>query len=340
MAATMRDVALRAGVSIQTVSNIVNGRGQVTETTRARVMEAMTALGYHPNRVAQSLRQRRSHSIGFLVVDPVRGFLSDPFHNIVLSGIADVARDHQLSLILHACTGSEGAKEFLRPITEQRVDGAVVTIFGTPEQRAPLLAALCSSETHFVLLEQDIVAARGYSVRADNYLGGRQAVQYLLYKGHRQIAFLGSDVVWPAVEDRKRGWQDGLSEAGVFDPELQANAADWTATTGTAAVEELLQRCPQLSAIQAGNDVLAVGALAAARKLGRQVPADLAIIGFDDFDFCSYVYPPLTTVSLPCYQIGEAAAQLLIRAIDHDDNLAAEPRATIFPPRLVIRESA
>jgi DNA-binding LacI/PurR family transcriptional regulator len=334
---TIREVAKRAGVSLQTVSNVINGRTtQMGEETRNRVLQVIQELDYHPNAHARGLRSQRTSTISFFTVDPSARFLSDPFHVAILSGMADTLREQEYCLLVQAMNPDDPVATFLQLYQQRRFDGAVIHLSGSQEDRVQYLAKLDKSNCPFVLIEEKAQGPRHACVLADNREGAERAVHYLLTKGHTKVAFLMPERSWPAVEERVAGYQAALRAHRL------PGARRWTVEgerieLARSAVEAALAREPGYTAVLCANDVLALGAIQAARALGRRVPEDMAIIGFDDFDFAQHVDPPLTTVALPTYDMGRRAADLLVGYLRDGSFAEAE---TVFPTTLILRQSA
>jgi DNA-binding LacI/PurR family transcriptional regulator len=333
----MRDVAERAGVSVQTVSNLVNERfNLMTVETRSRVERAMADLGYHPNVAARTLRSARTRTLCFLVLDEAARFLADPMTDLVIAGIGDIARDRGYGLLIQSARPDEPAPDMLNPLLENRADAAVLFLSGKPELRRWYVARLLELGFEFVLLElcddPDVS-----SVIADDRQGARRLTEHLLGAGHERIAFVGSAVPWPMIEQRVLGYHDALESAGIEPrPELEAFRGDWTAAAGAEHAELLLAGPERPTAIMGGNDLLAVGAIRAARQRGMRVPEDVAVTGFDDFDFAELVEPALTTVRIPGYEIGRLAADLLLDALEGE---TVERSRVVLPVELCLRES-
>lgn len=338
---TIRDVALAAGVSIQTVSNVIHGKPVVRSDTELRVRQAIDQLNYHPNRVAQGLRQRASHTIGFLVSDTNPRSLTDPLHGQVMAGICDAARSHSYSLLIDtpAVDGNVSAERFLKPFRTRQIDAAVITLSGMVSRNEALLDELVRSNVLFAVLEQEIDGENAYSLQGANYEGAYTATKRLIERGHQRVAFIDSVQMWPAVELRLRGYHAAMHEHGLDDVVVTSASPDWTAEGGGVAMERLLAPTSgeRPTAILAGNDVLAVGAMYAIRLRGLRIPADIAVIGFDDFEFARYVDPALTTVRLPAYEMGRRAAELLIA---HLEGSPAAERRIMLPTELIQRQSA
>ncbi len=336
---TLKDVAEQVGVSVQTVSNVVNGRDVVHPETRTRILRALEELNYHPNLVARGLRHRRSQTIGFLVVDPSPRYLADPFHSEVVTGIADVAREHGYGLLIQGTLLDEAGQpqEFLRPFQQKRLDGGVITLAGPPNLRRRYLDQIVAVKQPFVLLEQKVSAPNAACILGENRRGVFEATEYLIHKGHTCISFLSGNVAWPAIEERIAGYQEALRVNGYSHEQGLIVYCDWTSQAAFETTMELLTSRPEVTAILGANDVLAVGALQAVQSLERDVPDDVALIGFDDFDFAQYVRPRLTTVQLPGYDMGRRAAELLLEYFQTGRFSTCEVR---LPTRLIIRESS
>lgn len=335
---TIREVAKRAGVSLQTVSNVLNGRiSQMGPKTRARVLRSIEELGYQPNLHARGLRSQRTYTIGFLTVDPSVRFLADPFHMAILSGMADVLRDNNYGLLVQALPIDEPAEAVGQLFRQRRFDGAVVHLSGKPEVRQTWIEQLRRSGSPCVLIEERAKGSRCASVRADNRHGAACAVEHLRTLGHRHMGFLYyADPSWPAIEERLAGFEEHLRAHRLPRPVcLPVSEESFEGAKGV--LEAALRREASLTAVLCSNDVLAVGALQAAKSLGRRIPEDLAIVGFDDFEFASFVEPPLTTVALPGYDMGRKASELLLGYLK-EGNFAEKD--VLFPTTVIRRGSA
>ncbi|MBY0523485.1 MAG: LacI family transcriptional regulator [Gemmataceae bacterium] len=335
---TIREVAKKAGVSLQTVSNVLNGRTtQMGAETRERVLRSIQELGYLPNAHARGLRSQRSATIAFLTVDPSPQFLSDPFHGMILSGMADALRERDYCLLLQALPPGNPAETFRSLYGQRRFDGAVVHLSGTHAERQRCMQQLNETGCPFVLLEEHFAGPCAASVRADNRQGAERAVGYLRGKGHKRIGFLtAADRPWPAVEERIAGYQAALKVHKLPGPrEWRVDVESVEASLDV--MKAVLQKETAMTAVLCSNDVMAVGAIQAAKKVGRRVPEDLAVVGFDDFEFTRYVDPPLTTVRLPGADMGRRAAELLLDCLQ--DGSFRETQV-VFPTTLIERGTA
>ena len=337
----MRDVAEGAGVSLQTVSNYVNGRfNLMSGVTRERVGRELDRLGYRPNASARSLRERRTRTLGFLVLDEAARFLADPMTDLILAGVGDVARDNGYSLLIQAARPEPHDVDLLfSPLLEERVDGAFLFLSGPPSVRRRAIRRLDELGFSFVVFEQAPSGVQVVSVTAQNRAGARRLAEHLLERGHRRIAFAATRTRWPMVEERLRGYRDALGAAGVAAPELVATDGVWNPADGARMAERLLGLDEPPTAIMCGNDQLALGVLQAARRRGLRVPDDLAVTGFNDFEFAEFADPPLTTVRVPGYELGRIGAESLVARIGGAVPPARGERLTL-PVELMLRGSA
>jgi DNA-binding LacI/PurR family transcriptional regulator len=335
--ATMRDVARRAGVSLQSVSNALNGRtSQLREETRQRILQSIRELGYQPDARARAMRSQCTNTVGFLTIDPATRFLADPFHVAVLSGIVDRLRQQHYSLFVQGLEPEEAGEAFRKLVHQRRFDGAVVHLSGLQEQRERHIKELEESGCPFVLIEERVSAPTAAAVLADNRNGGGSAVAYLRAHGHEQIGFLATDRSWPAVDLRIAGYQEALRTTGGGRSRVWCVEHE-SIESACEATEKGLREDPSVTALLCATDLLAVGALKAARRLRRAVPSAFAVVGFDDFEFAQLVDPALTTVSVPAYEMGSRAADLLLEYYKNGNFSTPE---VVFPTTLVRRGSA
>ncbi len=332
---TMRDVAARAGVSVQTVSNVVNDRLLMSPATKQRVLQAMDELGYTSNHRVRGPRNRTTQTLAFIVVDPAERFLADEFHDVVLAGISDALRDRGYSLLIQQVLDPYTELHDLAPLVQARVDGAIVTgsrpLFGigaSPARRRRVKVPL-------VLLEQNTADPAICSIRADNYQGAADLTRHLIQRGRTNFAFVRGSGEWPAVSSRLHGIQATLGAYGLSCDLVVSTA--WEPEAAYQAVLPLLHAHPGLDAIIAANDVLALGAMKAVRKAGRSIPGDVAVAGFDDFAFSTCIEPALTTVAVPGYEMGRTAAEMILSC---RANGSFPQQKVCFPATLIVRDSS
>lgn len=342
--ATIWDVAREAGVSPSTVSNVLHNRDVVKAETVERVLAAIEKLDFHPSRAAQGLRQQAARAIGFLVLDPNPRWPTDPLHAEVIAGMTLAASEHDYSLLIdqpRQANGHISARDFLRPFRASKIDAAVVALAGTAGRYQDVLDELNAANVLFAVLEQEMEGGCAYSVMSANEAGAYAATRKLLADKHDRVAFLDSAQMWPAIELRLHGYHAAMREAGLENQAITSASPDWTSAGGATAMRNLLDHCknegkPHPTAILAGNDVLAVGAMHVLRERGLRVPQDVAVIGFDDFEFARYIDPPLTTVRLPAFDMGHQAVELLIQHIEGEP---ASQRTYVLPTELIVRQS-
>jgi len=337
----MRDVAGRAGVSLQTVSNYVNGRFNLMSVeTRERVGRELDGLGYWPNAAARSLRAKRTMTLGFLILDEGARFLADPMTDLIIGGIGDVARDNGYSLLIQAARPDpDDADRLFSPLLEDRVDGAFLFLSGAAAVRRRSIRRVDELGFSFVVFEQAPAGVAVVSVTAENRSGARQLTEHLLASGHRRIAFMSTRTPWPMLEERLRGYREALSSAEAVAPELEVTDGIWDPASGARMAERLFELADPPTAIMCGNDLLALGVLQTARVRGLRVPDDVAVTGFDDFEFAQFADPPLTTVRVPGYELGRAGAESLLARLAGEEPPAGGARVTL-PVTLQLRGSA
>ena len=334
MSITIKDVAFRAKVSIQTVSNVVNGRPVVVENTRQRVLKAIEELGYQPNASARSLRTRRTKTIALVVIASERGYLvSAPYLDHAISGIIDGARDEGYFILLYSVQPGQSARALDDLYGQQRIDGAIVASAQLDE---PFVDELACGPVPFVLLERPVSGVRAASVRAKSRQGGVQGVRYLIERGYSQIAFVGGLPSWASAIERLEGYRQGMIEAGLQD-QIRVVEGDWSLESGRRAALALLHGSEPPDAIFAANDVMAIGVLQAARELGLSTPGNVAVMGYDDFYTASLVSPALTTIRMPAYELGLKAAELML-SYDQDKMFAEQD--ILLETQVIVRDSA
>jgi LacI family transcriptional regulator len=327
---TIREIAELAGVSIATVSRVVNGRDDVAPETRELVARVIQERGYTTNRSARGLSAGRTGLVGMLVplVYPV-------YFSAILSGVAEALYEQDLRLLLSP-TQHEHDREvsLLDRLVDGMADGALIVL---PEESSEELERLLEQGYRFVVVDPMLpLGERIPCVSAAHASGADQAMRHLLGLGHRRIAALTGPRGWVATEDRRRGYHAALAAAGILpDPALEVES-DFEIAGGIEASGRLLDMAEPPTAIFAFNDNLAIGTIEAARKRGLRVPDDLSVVGFDDVEHATIVTPALTTVRQPLAEMGRMAVTLLMRLLERQrfETLRVE-----LATRLVVRES-
>jgi LacI family transcriptional regulator len=343
MTVTIKDVARRAGTSIQTVSNYVNGRfGEMSEQTHRRVQEAVHDLGYFPNFRGRSLRTGRSQTLAFLTVDPSPNFIAAPFTSQMIAGITAEALSAGYSLTVHAERLESAEAQRLPPsfqtmLREGRVDGAIVALTGPRPEREAVCRDLVGMHCPFVLLQESFDSPMSASVVDDNFGAGEKATQFLIDRGHLLIGFINEHTIWPSLEGRLAGYRQALQARGLTASDRLIESANESPAGGFEAMNALLDRVPGLTAVLAFNDLGALGALRACHVRGIRVPHDVAVTGFDDFAFAGYTTPPLTTVRMNPHEMGRRSAEMLLAYLATG---TFPERHVILPVEVICRETA
>lgn len=336
----MRDVAELAGVSVQTVSNHVNGRHRyMSKDTRRRVAAAMRELGYHRNLTARGLRSAETLTLGFLVLDEHARFLADPLTDLIMAGIGDVAREHDYGILIKSSKPSENPDRLLAPVLQSQVDGAFLLLSGERSMRQEQIRRVGKLTDRFVVFDEPVEDPAVMSVRAADRDGGHAVTMHLIERGHRRIAFVGAAVPWAVVEQRLLGFHNALEASGIpADPQLIKMEAGWEPASAVPIAERLLRAEERPTAIVCSTDLLALATTHTARQLGCDVPGDVAVSGFNDFSFSQFAHPSLTTVRLPAYDMGREAARILIERLRGGGEKGGGHQIEL-PVELLVRES-
>ncbi|HGM5550096.1 TPA: LacI family DNA-binding transcriptional regulator [Pseudomonas putida] len=326
--ATIKDVAALAGISYTTVSHVVNKTRPVSQEVRLKVEAAIKSLDYVPSAVARSLKAKTTATIGLLVPNSL-----NPYFAELARGIEDYCERNGYCVILcNSDDNPDKQRSYLRVLLEKRIDGLIVASAGGDIGLAQGLAGV---KTPMVIVDRGLDGVDADLVRIDHEYGAYLATRHLLELGHRDIATIGGPSSTSVAQMRQAGFCRALKEAGVTVRPERMLESDFTSTGGYNAAATLLESNPP-SAIFAGNDMIGIGVLRAAAERNVRVPSELSVIGFDDIQMSRYVYPALTTVGQSILQLGEMAAEVLLRRIA-TPSLVTDQR--IVTPSIVLRES-
>jgi LacI family transcriptional regulator len=328
-AVNITDVARRAGVSISTVSRVLNNSDYpIRPETRQKVLEAIEELRFRPNDVARSLLLKQTHTIGLIVPD-----ISNPYYPELSLGVEATASEHGYAVIF--CNTSrrpEKVEYYLDVLLQKRADGIIIAGGGT--DLTQISQGTLRSDTKIALVGKHHLPFP--SVQVDNFGAAREITSHLLHLGHRHIAFISGPPNLTSVQDRLAGYKASLEERGISEDNRLICEGDFGAESGYSATLSLLRGEPTPTAIFAANDRMAISAMAAAADVGLRVPNDLTVVGFDDIITASLVRPSLTTVALPAYEIGASAMRLMLRLLEGEEC----PKTVWLPTQLVIRQSS
>jgi LacI family transcriptional regulator len=325
----MVEVAREAGVSLMTVSRVINHKQDVNPKTRQRVLEVIQRLGYRPSGIARGLATRRTATLGLVVPD-----ISNPFFSSVARGVEHVAYAGGYNVLL--CNSEEDPErewEVLLSLEDKHVDGVVLCSSRLEHAR---LKSVLSRHPAVVLVNRRLEAGVDH-VLLDDEAGGGLVARHLLGCGHRRIGLLAGPAASYSARQREAGFRAALAMAGLFLEPAWIHACAPTVAGGQQGAAQLLQARPDLTALFCYNDLVAVGALQAAAGLERRVPQDLAVVGFDDILLAGLVTPALTTCRVPLYELGSQAARSLLARIQ---GCPGDCREIVLQPELIVRQSA
>lgn len=335
--ATIDDVAAIAGVSMKTVSRVVNQEPNVRESTRARVETAIRELNYRPNQSARNLASQRAHLIGLIYDDPSAYEIPSSGYVIRMQqGTLRACRKANYELLIHPCNYRQRKLDAeIGALIEQARPAGIV--LAAPLSNMPkIVRAIESTGTPFVRLSPGAQRVKQLSISTNDRDVSAEMTRYLASLGHKKIAFITGHKNHKAVANRFLGYQDGLSQSGLqFSAELVA-AGDNSYGSGVEAAQRLLNSKNPPTAIFAANDDMAAATIRVADNLGIKVPAELSVAGFDDISLARQVFPNLTTIRQPLSKMAEFAAETLIEGGSSNGNLTD---AAIVPAKLIVRDS-
>jgi len=328
---TMKDVAKRAAVSLSTVSYVLNDSGPVAADRKARVLDAVRALGYMPNETARNLKRKSVATIGLVVPDLVNQFFA-----MVAEGVEQAAAERDVLVVFCAPEASGDSESWnSRLLRSQRLDG-LIYLSGANSRMQSLVELIQVGPV--VLVDEKLHGFNLPCVVSQNRQGAREIAEHLTSLGHRRLAILGGPTELWTAEQRLSGYREAIAAVGMNPDAVPFFAGDYRMESGERLAAEAL-RGPageRPTALICANDLMAIGAMSYCRKVGLDVPGDVSIVGFDDLPISSLLYPSLTTVRQPARELGFEAAKLLLSLIDGAE--AAPP----LPARvtLMIRESS
>ena len=334
MSATIRDVAKKARVAQSTASLVINDRPNVNPETKERVLQAIRELDYHPRRHARALASQKTGNLGFILTDD-HFSRAEPFYTKIFLGTEFESRKYNYYILLTTVPSTFRLETDLpRFLLERNVDGVMLA----GRVPAALTEHLRSAKIPHVYIDYSPRHDHSNAVMMDSLLGASLAVRHLIELGHRRIAFIGGDLSHPSIAKRFEGYQQALQEAGLPATEdLVESRESYTATEdGYRAAEKLLRRGVEFTAIFAANDAMAIGAMQCLQHGGRQIPAEISVVGFDDVEAGTHTQPQLTTVRVDKEELGAVASRRLVEMIETKKEFHGK---VYTPVELVVRQS-
>ena len=335
---TIYDVAKMAGVSKQTVSRVINNRQDVSNETRKRVKNIMDELNYHPSAIAQSLSRQKSYLFG--VVTAGLRFIGP---SRTLSGITSMAEELGYGLLLKelASFNSNNVKPLLQWFKSHQVDGIIWAAPEIEDNRywlKDMMPDLDIPVLFITMEEQNQVTV----VTTDNFSGAKAATEHLIQIGRKHIGHIAGPLDWWEARQRKLGWETALKEAGMQISEQMCTLGNWSPKSGRSAFLELLDKFPEMDGVFVGNDQMALSVLQASLEIGKEIPRNLSVVGFDGIADSEFYCPPLTTVYQNQDELGRVAVAELASQIEHkiNENIFVEPKYITIQPELIIRQSS
>jgi LacI family transcriptional regulator len=331
---TIKDVAKAAGVSTQTVSRVANGRPEVAAETREHVQEIIKKLGYQPSKIARSLIQGHSFSLGVISFG-----INYYGPSILLEGIQQAAVKEGYSLMLKILPEAEvyEAETILRDILSYHVDGILWAVPEIGQNRDWIQRAIHKFFVPIVFLNAQ-PRPKLLTVISDNKYGGFIATKHLIDQGRQNIGIITGPMDWWEARQRELGWREALAKSDRTVDESYITNGDWSPSSGERSIRMLLEWHPEMDAVFVCNDQMALGAMKVARHMGRQIPEDLAIVGYDNIPESPYFTPALTTVRQGITEMGRRAVEQLLAMISNKEDATAS--SVVLQPELIIRKSS
>ncbi|PKP55719.1 LacI family transcriptional regulator [Candidatus Atribacteria bacterium HGW-Atribacteria-1] len=326
---TIKDVAELVGVHPSTVSRVINDDSRISEKTREKVFLIIKKLGYTPNAIARGLKTKRTHTLGMLIPD-----ITNPFFAEIARGVEDAANKNDFNIIL--CNTDDRLKKertYLEILRGKRVDGLIL---GTAHIKDKSILELEKNNFPYILVSRNIEGLDKNCVIVDDEAGGIMAAEYLIKLGHRRIAHITGPLKTRSALNRLKGYKLTLKKHEIEYEDELVGEGDFRIKGGYQVMKRFLKLAEPPTAIFAANDLLALGAMQAIQKKNFHIPEDFSVIGFNDIELASFVYPALTTIRQPMLEMGALAVKMLLRIIEEGE---FNQRKIVLKPKLIIRES-
>lgn len=326
---TIKDVANLAGVHPSTVSRVINDDSRISEKTKNKVLLIIKKLGYTPNAIARGLKIKRTYTLGMLIPD-----ITNPFFAEIARGVEDAANANGFNIIL--CNTDDKLKKeriYLEILKGKRVDGLIL---GTAHIKDKSILELEKKKFPYVLISRNIEKLNKNCIIVDDVEGGIMATEYLIKIGHRRIAHITGPLKTRSALNRLKGYKLALKKYEIEYGDELVGEGDFRIKGGYQAMKKFLKLSKPPTAIFAGNDLLALGAMQVIQKKNFHIPEDFSVVGFNDIKLASFVYPPLTTIRQPMLEMGALAVKTLLRIIEEGE---FNQRKIVLKSKLIIRES-
>jgi DNA-binding LacI/PurR family transcriptional regulator len=329
MKTTIYDIAKEANVSIATVSKVINSKGKISAEKRKEVLQVMNRLNYQPSMIATALTGKQTFTLGLLVPD-----ISNPYFAEMARAIEDQGHRTGYSVVICSTDNKdERVENYINLLLKKSVDGIII---GTGVDNQELILHLLNRKIPVALISREMPDIPVHTVVVDDVLGGRLAAEHLLELGHTRIGVLAEDLKVISSRNRVRGFRQALREDGLSFREEDAIICDYQIGLGKQAALELLSSLNRPTALFCCNDLLAIGAIQAAKELGLRVPSELSIVGFDNTILATVTDPQLTTVAQPIEHMGKQAVNLLMQDLEQYQTVK---NRIVVQPELIVRQS-
>lgn len=326
---TIYQVSELAGVSLSSVSRVMNNHQHVSERTKEKVLAAMEKLDYRPNFTARSLASNCSNSVGVLVAE-----ISGPFYSDILSGVeSELSSADKHAVIISGGCDEKHEQDSIQFLIDRNCDALILCVDYVSDE---YLINLCKSSTQIVIINRYIAEIADNCIYIDNSLGSYQATKYLIEQGHQHIAYISGPLWKPDATDRFHGYKTALVDSNIPFDDALTYEADYTTIGGREGMLSLLNSKIKFTALVCANDEMASAAMRVAREKGVNIPEDYSLIGFDNVYFSEYLYPQLSTIENPVNKMARMAVQCVLKSTYKQKNLTIQNQ---FKTELIIRES-
>lgn len=324
---TLKEIANKAGLSIGTVSKVLNNDLTVSEKNRNKIIEIIEEFNYKPNKIAISLSKGRTKNVGFIIPDN-----TNPFFSFLVGGASDLLTSHDYYVFLCCSNNNVTLEEkYIGDLISMWVDGLIIAPSLTEKRNISIFNKI---KIPFVIVDEEIKGINQDFVIIDNKKGAYDGVKYLINNGHKNVVILGGPKHTTTAQDRFNGWKKAMVEENLFREKF-IFWGDFSIESGYKMMQKVFNNLSDVDAIFASNDLIALGAIEAIEEKKYKIPDDISIVGFDDIYISRYLKPPLTTIRQPIYELGKIAAKRLIKRMNGKESIG--PLKTIIKGELIVR---